>query len=219
MNNAKYLRERSKEICQLNNCTEDEHFCECYAYISHDGNILDICSSDYFQGSSEPYAAISLPWDGNEKQLKEEIKEQCPDVIKKPRPKKLRTKQQYLELFDNPNYLFGQGTKVILFPNGVHEIWIQNLNGTKGFSISASEGPVGFAVTVKTFAGTPDATLLNTIAADYSSINVDGVRETSLVQYNIDEKSQAFKRWYMADSSDKEEKEQLAKECKRLGVF
>jgi hypothetical protein len=35
-----------------------------------------VCGSDYFQGSSKPYAAIMLPWTGTQKELEEEIAEQ-----------------------------------------------------------------------------------------------------------------------------------------------
>jgi len=72
-----YLRKRSKEICKDNKCTDLDHFCESYAYINKDCELLDICISDYFQGSSNPVAAVSLPWTGNQKELKEEIDEQC----------------------------------------------------------------------------------------------------------------------------------------------
>lgn len=74
-NLSDYLKKRSKEICELNECTEEEHKCESYAYINAEGQLLDICVSDYFQGSSRPFAAISLPWDGDQKELEEKIAE------------------------------------------------------------------------------------------------------------------------------------------------
>ena len=74
---AQYLKLRSKEICKDNECTEDEHNCESYAYIDKNGNLLDICYPDYFQGSSKPYAAIMLPWNGSQKELMEQVKEDC----------------------------------------------------------------------------------------------------------------------------------------------
>lgn len=77
MNLAKYLRQRSKEICADNHCTEDEHHCESYAYIRKDGALLDICASDYFQGHSGPYACIPLPWTGNQAELNEAIAQDC----------------------------------------------------------------------------------------------------------------------------------------------
>jgi len=77
---AQYLKRRSKEICELNKCTEDKHNCESYAYINKRGELLDICASDYFQGSSSPCAAIPLPWSGSQRDLMREVKEQCFDM-------------------------------------------------------------------------------------------------------------------------------------------
>ena len=75
-NLANHLRHRSKEICKLNGCTEDDHNCESYAYIAEDGTLANVRSSDYFQGwGSEDeerhgkIAAIQLPWDGNGEEL------------------------------------------------------------------------------------------------------------------------------------------------------
>ena len=76
---SQYLTQRSKEICADNECTDDEHNCESYAYITKDGNLLDVCASDYFQGSSEPVAAIPLPWNGTQEELDDEIAEQTYD--------------------------------------------------------------------------------------------------------------------------------------------
>ena len=74
-----YLAQRSKEICADNECTEDEHNCGSYAYITKDGDLLDICIPDYFQGSSEPYAAIPLPWSGTQEELDDEVVQQTWD--------------------------------------------------------------------------------------------------------------------------------------------
>jgi hypothetical protein len=38
--------------------------------------LLDICASDFFQGSSKPVAAISLPWKGSMRDLRREVLEQ-----------------------------------------------------------------------------------------------------------------------------------------------
>ena len=76
---SQYLTQRSKEICADNECTDDEHNCESYAYITKDGNLLDVCASDYFQGSSKPVAAIPLPWNGTQEELDDEIAEQTYD--------------------------------------------------------------------------------------------------------------------------------------------
>ena len=79
MTTAQYLRKQSKEICQMNGCANDEHNCGSYAYITKDGQLLDVCYPDYFQGSSEPVAAISLPWSGSQKELEREIADQLWD--------------------------------------------------------------------------------------------------------------------------------------------
>jgi len=39
--------------------------------------LLDICASDYFQGTSEPHASIPLPWSGTQAELEAEVSEQC----------------------------------------------------------------------------------------------------------------------------------------------
>ena len=76
---AQYLKQRSKEICVDNECTEDEHNCGSYAYITKDGDLLDVCIPDFFQGSGELYAAIPLPWDGTQAELDDEVAEQTWD--------------------------------------------------------------------------------------------------------------------------------------------
>jgi hypothetical protein len=72
-----YLARRSREICAENGCAGDDHNCESYAYVRCDGRLLDICASDFFQGCSEPYAAIALPWTGTHEDLAGEILNQC----------------------------------------------------------------------------------------------------------------------------------------------
>jgi hypothetical protein len=76
---AKYLETRSAEICQSNGCTDDQHNCESYAYISDNG-LMDICAPDFFQGSSKPHAAIPLPWSGTGADLEEEVTEQIAEA-------------------------------------------------------------------------------------------------------------------------------------------
>jgi hypothetical protein len=76
---AQYLMRRSVDICHDNECTEDQHHCESYAYINADGQLLDLCGSDYFQGSSQPYACISMPWTGTQAQLEIEIENSIED--------------------------------------------------------------------------------------------------------------------------------------------
>lgn len=128
-----------------------------------------------------------------------------------------RTKKRYAELFDNPQVMFGK-PRVTLFPNGVNEIWIGNEKRTAGFRITAGEGPAGFSLTISKFVGDGELTALMAHGKDYRPINVDDLRDLSLCYYNHDEKSQAFKAWYLADSTDKANKEALAQRCKDLGV-
>ena len=73
---AKYLRKRSKEICHDNGCTEDDHHCESYAYISRKDGLLDICCPDYFQGYRHAYAAVGLPFTGFGPDLCDEVMNQ-----------------------------------------------------------------------------------------------------------------------------------------------
>jgi len=77
-----YLNQKSIEICQLNNCTEENHNCESYAYfnISNEDNILEdiqllsICSSDYFQGNSGTTYILPLPCElSSENDFKKEL--------------------------------------------------------------------------------------------------------------------------------------------------
>ena len=77
LNLAQYLRMRSCEICCDNGCKGDEHNCESYAYITASMQLLDICQSDYFQGSSKPVAAIPLPWTGGMRELKQAVADDC----------------------------------------------------------------------------------------------------------------------------------------------
>lgn len=93
-NMASYLCKRSKEICHLNGCDENNHNCESNAYfkvfVSKNAPdiiisyiLLDICSPDFFPGLSRIFnpnsnvVAISLPFEGDglelEKQLIEEL--------------------------------------------------------------------------------------------------------------------------------------------------
>lgn len=77
MSLSEELTRRSKEICEMNGCSEEEHNCKSYAYIDKDMGLLDVCASDFFQGTSKPYAAIALPWTGTQEELEEEVAEQC----------------------------------------------------------------------------------------------------------------------------------------------
>ena len=73
---------RSREICAMNECTEEDHNCESYAYVAADGSLLDVCPSDYFQGwgseDEEAHggcAAVSLPLDDGGAELYDTVQE------------------------------------------------------------------------------------------------------------------------------------------------
>lgn len=119
-----------------------------------------------------------------------------------------RTLKLYRELFHNPFRLFGgaaddSGAKVTLWPNGEREIWIQG-SGGKGFRVTAGEGPAGLSLHISTFVGSPPITVTGNAAGDYQPLpNMPDARHLSLCQYNGDDKSQAFKRWYLDHSDGK----------------
>jgi len=83
---ATYLQPWSKEICKRNGCTEEEHYCESYAYITRDETgpqLHDICTSDHWIGWGwkdeaiyGPVAAIRLPWSGTGKDLEYEVEQE-----------------------------------------------------------------------------------------------------------------------------------------------
>lgn len=80
---AAYLTERSKEICKDNECTEDEHNCESYAYFNVEFrgdnltqcDLVDVCCSDYLQYHVN--CAIPLPFEGTGKDLLESIEHEA----------------------------------------------------------------------------------------------------------------------------------------------
>lgn len=111
-----------------------------------------------------------------------------------------RTKAQYARLFDDPSALFGPGTKVTLYPNGEPEIWIQSADGCKGYRIRCGGGgPAGFGVTVGGFALGPVTSFSgNTPDNQPTNGDVDNFG-LELCQYNRDERSQAYKRWYKGE--------------------
>jgi hypothetical protein len=73
---ADYLKQESIEICALNECTEDDHHCESYAYFDYDKKtkeyaLSDICAPDY---ATRCYASyICLPFDGDGGDLLDEL--------------------------------------------------------------------------------------------------------------------------------------------------
>ena len=80
---AKYLRDKSKEICEENHCADDHHYCDSYAYITDNGALLDICRPDYFLGvglHGVKYAAISLPWDDDGSKLRRLVREEVEEA-------------------------------------------------------------------------------------------------------------------------------------------
>ncbi len=77
---AKHLTARSQEICRENGCTDEDHKCESYGYITENGLLIDVCAPDYFQGWGQNdidlqgnYAAIPLPFNGNGQDLKKDF--------------------------------------------------------------------------------------------------------------------------------------------------
>jgi hypothetical protein len=77
---AKHLTQRSAEICSDNECTEDAHHCDSYAYIAEDGTLDDICYPDYWNGWGSQdvddhgeIAAIPLPWIGTGAELRDAV--------------------------------------------------------------------------------------------------------------------------------------------------
>jgi len=77
---AEWLTSKSKDICEMNGCTEDEHNCESYAYVSADAVCHDVCISDYWRGWGSDdekrhgkLAAIPMPFEGNGRELRTEF--------------------------------------------------------------------------------------------------------------------------------------------------
>lgn len=76
---AAWLTKKSKEICKDNECTEDEHHCESYAYFDVEFrgdtltrcDLVDVCCPDYLQRHVN--CAIPLPFEGNGNELVESI--------------------------------------------------------------------------------------------------------------------------------------------------
>lgn len=119
-------------------------------------------------------------------------------------PIKRRTKAAYARLFDQPNYLFGRGTRTIIFPNGAREIWISNADGTAKFAIRASDGPAGFGVTISAPVGTLPADAHVVTRADYVTHITAEVREITFVSHYQDAFAQQFRRWYACDTRNEQ---------------
>lgn len=71
------------------------------------------------------------------------------------------------------------------------EIWIKGAGG-KGFRIEVGEGPCGLGLTVTTFVGTPDLTV---VGAGHGEFFVCNTFEAC--QYNGDDYSRAHREWYL----------------------
>lgn len=75
---ANDLKEKSKDICTDNECTEEEHNCESYAYFTKDDDnknytLQDVCASDYAQ--SYKWIPVPLPFEGTGEELLEAIQD------------------------------------------------------------------------------------------------------------------------------------------------
>lgn len=73
---AVWLTEKSNEICEANECTEDEHKCDSYAYFKltendfgdiTDFEVIDVCSPDYLTTQAD--LALPLPFHGDHNDL------------------------------------------------------------------------------------------------------------------------------------------------------
>jgi len=111
-----------------------------------------------------------------------------------------RTKAAYLRLYDDPTLLDGsyipnakQRAAVTLFPNGEPEVWVTTDGGSDGFRVMFSAGPYGLSVTVRRFIGTEPLAVTD---------NGEGSGEVNVCQYRPDERSQAFKRWYLNEETE-----------------
>lgn len=87
------------------------------------------------------------------------------------------------------------GCKVRICPNMENEIWIQDERG-HGFRITAGAGPAGLRVTVGRFVGGNPITIGGNEHSTEEPFSGPDMSQVSLCQYNQDERSQAFKRWY-----------------------
>lgn len=112
---------------------------------------------------------------------------------------KRRTKRAYLQLFDQPEYLFGRGTKTIIFPNGEREIWIKNSDGTKGFCVRASDGAAGFSIRIRQFGQSDTLVSSDWMPSDRAFTMPP---ELECVSYYSDPYAQQFKKWYFSPIVD-----------------
>jgi hypothetical protein len=106
----------------------------------------------------------------------------------------MERKQLFLDLMENPEMYFGKGVKLVLFPNGRHEIWLSA--GPHGFRVTAGMGRAGLALNVERFVGGTAMTVSGNRCGDYEVTEQIDMSNVSICQYSNDERSQAFKQWY-----------------------
>lgn len=115
-------------------------------------------------------------------------------------------KADYARLYDNPFSLFpggpdNRGVSVKLWPNGEPRIWLQDERG-HGVEITASAGPAGFGLHIRSFVGGAPITVGGNLHPDLTVHHAGDYKYIDLCQYNGDAKSQAFKAWYNGSSDD-----------------
>lgn len=113
-----------------------------------------------------------------------------------------RTKKAYEGLFDDPTTLF-PGCKVVLYPNGQPEIWIEPTGGSGyGFKITAGNGPAGVSVRVDPMGiGGPAMHLHGNLEGDWAVYPPKGTeapafRTADFVRYHNTDYARAHKAWY-----------------------
>lgn len=84
--------------------------------------------------------------------------------------RKRRTKKAYTELYDDPTTLF-EGCEVILFPNGVPEIWIKSTRYPyHQVVVQASRGPAGMGLTLRRTIGSAPLTASGNLADKHMTV-------------------------------------------------
>lgn len=82
---TKLLKQESKNICMVEGCFPEEHFCRCYAYFDLDINdneidnvfLIDICIPGQFEGIAD--TKIKLPFNGDYRELLKMLKDNMGD--------------------------------------------------------------------------------------------------------------------------------------------
>ena len=113
-----------------------------------------------------------------------------------------RTLKAYTDLYHNPESMV-PGVHVVLFPGGKPEIWITDGVASKhGLRLHVGKGKAGLSLTIDRLIYGATPLTVRSIDEDYQPVGperLDGVREVTIVQYNADERSQAFNRWYSGE--------------------